>query len=292
MPDLARRERVLDVLGALADAGMARPGDDVTLADAGIDSLAFAELAIALEGELGVDLGAARLDASSTVADLVRAVESADASAVPTGLPPGIGGLQGVADALGGPALRWWFGLRVEGATHVPVEGPAVLAMNHESALDIPITVVACPRRITFMAKKELYKNAAVGWALRRLGGFRVDRDRFDLPAVRTALAAIDRGEVLGMYPEGTRSPGTLLPFLPGAAWVALARGVPLVPCSISGTDRAHEGTRPRRVAVRVVFHAPLAAERVEDPADRRRRAAELTHELRAAVILGLAGPR
>jgi 1-acyl-sn-glycerol-3-phosphate acyltransferase len=83
-----------------------------------------------------------------------------------------------------------------------------------------------------------------------------------------------------------------LLPFLPGAAWVALARGVPLVPCSISGTDRAHEGTRPRRVAVRVVFHAPLAAERVEDPADRRRRAAELTHELRAAVILGLAGPR
>ena len=102
--------------------------------------------------------------------------------------------------------------------------------MNHESALDVPLAVVACPRPITFMSKKDLYKNALASWALHELGGFRVDRRRFDLESVRIAVAAIRRGDVLGMYPEGTRAPGALLPFLPGAAWLALAMGAPLVP--------------------------------------------------------------
>jgi 1-acyl-sn-glycerol-3-phosphate acyltransferase len=292
MRELAPRERALDLLGDLAGDGIDRADDDVALADAGVDSLAFVELAMTLERDLGLDLGPARLEATSTVGDLVRVVESAAASRPAAALPAGIGGLQGLADAFGGPALRWWFRLRVDGASHVPARGPAVLAMNHESALDIPIAVVACPRRVTFMAKKELYKNAFVAWALRRLGGFRVDRDRFDLPAVRAALASIDRGDVLGMYPEGTRSPGSLLPFLHGAAWVALARGVPIVPCSISGTERAHEANRPRRVAVRVAFHPPLPADRVDDPVERRRRAVELTAELREVVAGALASSR
>jgi 1-acyl-sn-glycerol-3-phosphate acyltransferase len=292
MRELAPRERALVLLGDLAGDGIDRANDDVSLADAGVDSLAFVELAVALERDLGLDLGAARLGPTSTMGDLVRAVDAAAFRPPARVLPPGIGGLQGFADAVGGPALRWWFRLRVEGADNVPIRGPAVLAMNHESALDIPITVVACPRRITFMAKKELYKNAFVAWALRRLGGFRVDRDRFDLPAVRAALASIDRGDLLGMYPEGTRSPGRLLPFLHGAAWVALARGVPIVPCSISGTDRADRASRPGRVAVRVAFHPPLPADRVDDPVERRRRAAELTEELRGAVDGGLAGSR
>lgn len=288
MPDLARSERALDALGALSSGGPARPSPGDTLAAAGIDSLAFVELAMSLERDLGIDLGDARLDQDSTVDDLVRVVEEAGARVHPGGLPPGTGGIQGFADRIGGPALRWWFRLRVDGAAHVPETGPCVLAMNHESALDIPIIVVACPRRITFMAKKELYRNAVAASALRRLGGFRVDRDRFDLPAVRTALAAVDRGDVLGMYPEGTRSPGALLPFLHGAAWVALARGVPLVPCSISGTERAREAARPRRVSVRVAFHPPLRVDRVDDPVQRRRRATELTSDLRGAVARGL----
>ena len=133
------------------------------------------------------------------------------------------------------------FRLEIVGAERVPSRGPVVLAMNHESALDVPLAVVACPRPITFMSKKDLYKNALGSWALHELGGFRVDRHRFDLTSVRIAVAAVQRGDVLGMYPEGTRSLGTLLPFLPGAAWLALAMGAPLVPCAISGTDRTME---------------------------------------------------
>lgn len=277
------------MLGRLSGDDGAVVNEHDSLSDVGVDSLAFAELAMTLESELGIDLTRARLDQDSTVADLVRAVDEARTPGVRAALPPGIGGLQGFAVALGSPALRWWFGLNVEGAEHVPANGPAVLAMNHESALDIPIVVVACPRRITFMAKKELDKNAFVAWVLRRLGGFRVDRDRFDLEAVRMALAAIDRGHVLGMYPEGTRAPGRLLPFLPGAAWVALATGVPLVPCSISGTGGARLARAPDRVRVRVSFHPPIPVVRVDDPLLRRRRARELTNDLRSTVAAALA---
>lgn len=61
-------------------------------------------------------------------------------------------------------AAGWWVGLRMEGSEHVPRGGPAIVAMNHESALDIPIAVIACPRPITFMAKRELFGNAFAAW--------------------------------------------------------------------------------------------------------------------------------
>src|SRR5438874_2833421 len=104
---------------------------------------------------------------------------------------------------------------------------------------DIPILVVACPRRLVFMAKVELYKN----WLLRRLwfefGGFPVRRDIADLRAIDMSLAVLDRGLALGIYPEGTRSfTGEMLPFLHGAAWLALKTGAPIVPCAITGSAR------------------------------------------------------
>jgi 1-acyl-sn-glycerol-3-phosphate acyltransferase len=178
--------------------------------------------------------------------------------------------------------------MQVVGAEHVPPSGPVVVAMNHESALDIPIVVVACPRRLTFMAKRELFKNAFASWWLRELGGFRVDRTRYDLLAVDMAIAALRRGDALGMYPEGTRSPGELLPFRHGAAWVALRTGAPVVPCSVGGTDRARDARRPGAVRVRVEFHAPLDAERVDDPARRLRMAGEITSAVRAAIASDL----
>jgi 1-acyl-sn-glycerol-3-phosphate acyltransferase len=282
-----RRERALALVQELAgDRVRIEPG--MRFADAGLDSLAFVELAAAIERDLGVDLSPANLDAAVPIEDVVRAVEHAPTRVGQPALPRGIGGLQGPAEVVGGWALRWWFRLEVEGAKNLPEEGPAVLAMNHESALDIPLVVAAARRRITFMAKKELFKNAFASWSLHTLGGFRVDRDRFDLVAVAAALEAIERGDVLGMYPEGTRSPGELLPFLNGAAWVALRTGAPLVPCSISGTELAGRASSPGRVRVRIRFHEPIAVERCDDPAERRARAEQLTARLRAAIEAGL----
>jgi 1-acyl-sn-glycerol-3-phosphate acyltransferase len=280
----ARTRTALELIGELSDPAVTEPGPGTPLAAIGIDSLAFAELALALEERLGLDLGCAELDAAATVGELLGVVEAAGLSRGAHEVPASVGRLQGVADVLAGGPLRWWLAARVTGAEHVPERGPAVLAMNHESALDIPLAVIASPRRITFMAKRELFENGFASWSLERLGGFRVDRSRFDLGAVRTALAVLARGDVLGMYPEGTRSPGRLLPFLDGAAWIALQAGAPLVPVTLDGTDRGHLARRPRGARVRVTFGERIPVERVDHPRERRRRAAELTSELRRAV--------
>jgi 1-acyl-sn-glycerol-3-phosphate acyltransferase len=283
MSQAGRRERALALVRELAAPGV-RIEPDMRLDDAGLDSLAFAELAAALEGDLGVDLTHVHVEGTEPIEDVLQAVEDAPTSGGPTALPRGIGSLQAPARALGGWALRWWFRLRVEGAGHVPQRGPAIVAMNHESALDIPLAVVASRRPITFMAKKELFKNGFASWSLNSLGGFRVDRDRFDLVAVQRALAVLERGDVLGMYPEGTRSPNLLLPFLHGAAWLALRTGVPLVPGSISGTEHAGRATGPGRVPVRIRFHEAIPVEASDDPAERRRLAEELTARVRESI--------
>lgn len=288
MAEGARRERTIALIRDLVGDGPRTLDPEARLCDVGVDSLAFAELAAAVERDLGVDLSTASLGQDDQIGDVLRLVEGAGARSATTSLPRGLRRLQRPAKLIGGWALRWWFGLRVTGAERLPRSGPVVLAMNHESALDIPIIVVACPRPITFMAKKELFEHAFASWALLRLGGFRVDRERFDLAAVDMALAVVRRGDVLGMYPEGTRSPGALLPFLDGAAWIALRTGAPLVPCSIAGTERAGRAILPGRVRVRVTFHEPIAVQRLGDQALRRRRAERLTENLRAAIGSGL----
>ncbi len=290
--------RALELIAAMAGEGVVAPGQPLEpatpLAALGLDSLAVAEIALALEEELGVALSDPLLDGSATVGDLLAIVEGAvegGGTDGPSAVPPAVGRLQAVARLLGGSALRWWLDLRVEGAEHVPEHGPAIVAMNHESALDIPVVVAACPRPITFMAKRELFKGPFTSWALERLGGFRVARERYDLRAVRLALGVLRRGQVLGMYPEGTRAPGELLPFLPGSAWLALRTGAPLVPTAILGTERAGEATRPRRIRVRVRFGAPIAVAVEPDPRVRRRRADALTQELRASMVRLLERP-
>lgn len=280
MSEGGRRDRVLALVRELSADGRRELAPGMRLSEIGIDSLAWAELGAAVEGELGVDLSGLDVDPDSPLEDVLLAVSNGTTAVrIAAGRRPRA--LQATADLLGGWALRWWFDLRVDGAQHVPATGPAVLAMNHESALDIPMIVTACPRRITFMAKRELFKNRLVTWALRELGGFPVDRGRFDLRAIDVALEAIGRGLVVGMYPEGTRSPGRLEPFLPGAAWLAVKTGAPLVPCSISGTEQAGRATRPGRVRVRVRFREPVHVAVEPEPAARRRVAEELTDRLR-----------
>src|SRR5947207_1347003 len=150
--------------------------------------------------------------------------------------------------------------------------------MDDESLLDIPVIVVASHRPIRFMAKGELFEMPALARFFHELGGFSVERNSFDLRAIEIALEVIRRGEILGMYPEGTRTPGTLLPFLPGAAWIALKTGTPLVPAALSGTGAAMPSGAKffKRVPIRIEFGEAIPVERVDDPVERRRRSLEL----------------
>lgn len=199
----------------------------------------------------------------------------------------GVGSAQPAAKLLVGGLLRRYFSMEVEGAEHIPREGPVVLTPNHESMWDVPLLVVACPRRILFMAKKGVFDRVDKRLFFSSLGGFPVERGTRDLSAMKKALSVVRAGRVLCMYPEGTRDfGGDLLPFLPGAAWVALAEGAAVVPVGIRGVAGIWpKGARyPRRSRVRIAFGEPIDWGRERVPRTRRRKAVLMIEEVRARV--------
>lgn len=275
------------VTGLVADlqpeAGVALDRD-ARLVDLGLDSLACADLAVALEQQLNVRLADGDVTGHSTIAEVADTVRHEMAAG--KRIPEGLGRHQRLGKSIGGPPIRWFLRMRVTGIEHIPQTGPAILAANHRSFWDIPVHVIASSRPIAFMAKQELYKGPITAWTWRSLGGFPVRRDTADLRAIDTALALLERGEVVGVYPEGTRSrTGEMLPFLKGAAWLALRTGTPIVPCGLSGTERRDPGERRRlRRRVLVAFGPPIPVEAEPDTRVRREKADVLTEQLLKAI--------
>jgi 1-acyl-sn-glycerol-3-phosphate acyltransferase len=282
----AEREAPLEeiVVDLLVEAGATRKPEspDVLLFDLGLDSLAVADVALALEERLSVRLPEAEDGAVYTVGDVLRAVEHR-APPRPR-LPRGFGGWQRGVKRIGSPFIRWYTTMELVGEEHVPPTGPVIIAPNHRSMLDIPALVMACPRPVAFMAKIELYRNRALSMMWRKLAGFPVRRETADLRALDTALALLERREAVAVYPEGTRNRQgeSLLPFLQGAAWLGLHTGAPIVPCGVRGTGW-QEPLRRRRT-VRVAFGEPIRVEREPDLAVRRRKQAQITTELAVSV--------
>jgi 1-acyl-sn-glycerol-3-phosphate acyltransferase len=285
-PDaLASLEGAVAALCAeVAPVEAATPSPDASLASLGFDSLATADLAAAVEERFGVRLADAEVEGLRTVRDVAAAIHGR--APLRHRVDPDLGKHQAVSKVFPGPLLAWWLRLRVEGAEHLPATGPVVLAANHRSFWDIPVHVIGTPRPVKFMAKKELYKGPVIAWLWKVLGGFPVRREIADIRSLDTALALLEREEVVILYPEGTRSPDDrMLPFLTGSAWLALFTGAPLVPCALVGTERKVRGRRRglrRRVTMR--FGPPIPVEREPDPRARRRRSDELTERLLAEI--------
>ncbi len=133
--------------------------------------------------------------------------------------------------------LSW----EVSGEEKVPVTGPLVLVSNHVHVMDTILLPVSFPRWINFMAKQELFEKSLLGFLLRWAGAFPILRqgvvgDKRD--TMRQAMAILERGEVLGMFPEGKRnSDGVLGRGKGGPVVIALNAGVPLISVAISGTE-------------------------------------------------------
>ena len=161
--------------------------------------------------------------------------------------------------ALSLPVVRLLFRLRATGLEHLPARGGFVLAANHTSNFDPwPLGLPLFPQRwLRFMAKSELY-----WWPLRHLldaaGAFPVERGRGDVEAIAKAVELVRSGEVVVMFPEGTRQRKGLRkrwearPHT-GAARIAQRAGAPLVPAAIRGTDRL-----ARLGPLRVAYGAPV----------------------------------
>jgi 1-acyl-sn-glycerol-3-phosphate acyltransferase len=156
------------------------------------------------------------------------------------------------------PVVKGLFRLRVRGLEHLP-EGGFVLAANHTSNFDPwPLGIPFLPgRQLRFMAKSELF-NPVLAPLLRASGAFKVRRGEGDVDAMRTAVELVRSGEIVVMFPQGTRQrKGLRKKHEPrphsGAARIALTAGAPLVPAAIAGTDRLS-----RLGPLRVAYGRPL----------------------------------
>ncbi len=166
---------------------------------------------------------------------------------------------------------------RVFGTQNVPLEGPLIVACNHVSYLDPAALGSFCPRRISYMAKKELFEIPVLGAVIRALGAYSVDRRGSAAAAIKRSLQVLERGEAIGIFPEGTRNRNRTVPPQTGVALLASLAQAPVVPACVLGTDQAL-----RLARVDVAFGPPLTL-----PAGRkatRQELAKFTAEIMNAI--------
>lgn len=169
-----------------------------------------------------------------------------------------------VSRVIAGPLLRACGRPRLIGAANVPASGPAILASNHLSVIDSVYLPLLLARPVTFPAKAEYFTArgpAGRAWAayLRSTSQLAIDRDdpRAARATLDAALELLRDGQLLGFYPEGTRSPdGRLYRGRPGIGYLALHSGAPVIPVAMAGTRRmlppGGRLPRPGRVEVRI----------------------------------------
>lgn len=152
------------------------------------------------------------------------------------------------------------FRLHVEGQEFIPRMGPAILAANHVSYIDPIIIGIATPRPVCFMAKKELFRSPLFGWLLRQFGTIPINRYRTDVQAFKRSASALKAGEIVAIFPEGTRGDGVnLRPAKPGIGLIAAQTGAPVIPTFHQGTGKVlpRGAWLPRPYRITVTFGAP-----------------------------------
>ncbi|MFD5143201.1 lysophospholipid acyltransferase family protein [Streptomyces sp. NPDC058401] len=194
-----------------------------------------------------------------------------------------------------GPLLRLLFRPRIEGLENIPEDGAAIIAGNHLSFSDHFLMPAILKRRITFLAKAEYFTGPGVKGRLtaaffRSAGQIPVDRSGKDAgqAALREGLGVLSKGELLGIYPEGTRShDGRLYKGKVGVAAMALGAGVPVVPCAMVGTFEIQPPGQKipsiRRVTIR--FGRPLDFSRYEGMEGERAVLRAITDEIMYEVL-------
>ncbi len=174
--------------------------------------------------------------------------------------------------------LGWWLRLvfrpQVEGLEHIPEDGAAILAGNHLSFSDSVFLPLVVRRRITFLAKSDYFtgtgiKGRLIKWFMSGVGQVPVDRSGGSASeaALATGLRILQEGQLLGIYPEGTRSPDArLYRGKTGVARMALEAGVPVIPCAMINSHEIQPPGKifPRLQRIKIAIGVPLDFSRYE----------------------------
>jgi 1-acyl-sn-glycerol-3-phosphate acyltransferase len=189
-----------------------------------------------------------------------------------TGVPVPRTWLLGAGRPAAHALLRGWFSLEIHGAHRVPADGPVVMAANHVGWLDGPLLGICSPRPVHALTKQEMF-TGPLGVLLRASGQIELDRFHVDVAAIRSAVKALEAGLAVGVFPEGTRGTGDMTAPRPGAGYLALVTGAPVVPVSFLGT-RPPGGSSstipPRGTRIAITFGDPLDLGRQPWPRTRR----------------------
>ena len=184
-----------------------------------------------------------------------------------------------------GPLVARRLRARVTGAGHLPPSGPAIIAANHRSYLDNYLISAVAPRPPWFLGKAEL-AHGVFGRFNRAMGMVPIERGKGDRAAIDTMVTILEEGEVIALFPEGTRSlTGELYKFRSGLARIAARSKAPVVPVGLIGTSQVWpSGQRPRwrrpaRGTIEVRF-GPLLPPPGDTPSDRRRFSVEAREEV------------
>jgi 1-acyl-sn-glycerol-3-phosphate acyltransferase len=183
--------------------------------------------------------------------------------------------------------LRWWVRLEVRGLENLPAVGPILVVSNHDAWLD-PLVILESmmwrSRQLRFLAKASLWNFRPFAWILDGAGQIPIRRGESDAAAIEAAVAALDRGEAIGIFPEGTLSRGEPLRARRGVSRLALA--CPEAPVVLAAVEGGTDLKRfPRRPRVKIEFFAPAGgqARPDEDPGEL---AARLLGEIREKVAV------
>lgn len=195
-----------------------------------------------------------------------------------------------------GPVLRAVFRPQVEGLENIPEDGAAIIASNHLSFSDSIFLPLMVPRRITFFAKQEYFTGTGLKGFLSRVffsGVGQVPIDRTSGSAASSALETgrrlLAEGKLVGIYPEGTRSPdGRLYRGKTGVARTALQAGVPVIPVAMLNTDKIQPPGRaiPRIGRIRIRIGRPLDFSRYEGLAGDRFVERSMTDEIMYELMM------
>jgi 1-acyl-sn-glycerol-3-phosphate acyltransferase len=160
-------------------------------------------------------------------------------------------------------ALWTWFRPKVVGRENIPATGPAILAPVHRSFADFGFAAFCTERKLFFMTKDEMWNNKWLGKLLLTVGAFPVHRESADREALQRAEEVLNRGELLVLFPEGTRRVGAEVEdLMEGAAFLSARTGAPIVPIGIGGSDLAMPkgSTVPKPYTIQVVIGPAIPA--------------------------------
>jgi 1-acyl-sn-glycerol-3-phosphate acyltransferase len=160
-------------------------------------------------------------------------------------------------------SVMWlWFRPRVTGKEHIARTGPVILAPVHRSFADFGFAAFCTKRKLFFMTKDEMWKHKWLGKLLLTVGAFPVHRESADREALQRAEEVLRRGEVLVLFPEGTRRAGPVIEdLMEGATFLSARTGAPIVPIGIGASDLAMPkgSTIPKPYTVHLVIGPAIA---------------------------------